>query len=63
MSSTIGTQDIRPGDSIDVQVSDTLTLTGAFVSLGVDFLLIRVAPDGALYVIRNYNYFTKTVAP
>ena len=56
-------QDIQPGDSIDVQVSDTLTLTGVYLSFNYDtgLLLIRVA--GALHVIKEYLYFTKTVAP
>ena len=57
MSGTIGTNDIRPGDPVDVQISDTLTLSGTYVSLGGGILLVRVA--GALHVINNYYYFTK----
>ena len=57
-SGTIGTNDIKPGDPVDVQISDTLTLSGTYVSLGVgSVLLIRVG--GALHVINNYYYFTK----
>ena len=61
--SAIGTRDIQPGDSIDVQVSDTMTLTGVYISFdyATGLLLMRVA--GALYVVKQYLYFTKTVAP
>lgn len=61
--SQLNTRDIQPGDSIDVQVSDTLTLTGSYVSIGYPdgMLLIRVAD--ALHVIKNYHYFTKTPPP
>lgn len=52
-------RDIQPGDTITVQVSDTLTLTGDFVSISRQdaLLLIRVAD--VLHVIVNYYYFQK----
>ena len=53
----ISTKDIKPGDPVDVQISDTLTLSGTFVSLGGGILLIRVGT--ALHVINDYYYFTK----
>ena len=61
--SVLSTKDIQQGDSIDVTISDTLTLTGNYVSMGYPdgILLIRVAH--ALHVIKEYHYFTKTPTP
>jgi hypothetical protein len=56
-------QDIQPGDSIIVQVSDTLTLTGVYLSFNYDTGLLLIRVQGDLHVIKEYHYFTKTVAP